>query len=486
MLIKNSPDRVSVDQLVLFAFDDYSLPFRSGVRLHLVPHKSPVDRTKIVVPPGPPGSPDSMRVIYYGSVHKVGDELWMWYLGQGDDDDHWHQRVCLAKSRDGYTWEKPNLGLVEYNGSKANNLVDMLGGELSIVACVVYFEPDDPDPERRFKAVVEVKDPRRPTLHGVMFSGDGLTWEEVEVGPDTPQCEPAGGIKFNGCYYLSGHGGSHFGAPRQLVTFASYDFEHWMEASCLGLRREDIPPRPYQEVFSEGEQIHLGAALWNRGNVVVGLYGQWHGPANNDRRHIEMDLGLVVSNDALHYKEPIPDFRMVDAAEDGMNHLPHPWNFKHSSLAQGQGFENVGDETLFWYAPWPEQLSDGVRVANWKRDRLGYLQPFDPRQLAKPNGCHLISAPIDLQGTPGRVALNVDGLSEHAQVTVEILDEQFSPVEGYTAGECLPLESGLKQPVTWPGRDAVKVDRPFRVRLNYTGIRPEDPKLYAIYVESAR
>ena len=51
-----------------------------------------------------------------GPVHRVGDELWMWYLAQGDDDS-WHHRVCFAKSRDGYNWEKPELGFVEYNGS---------------------------------------------------------------------------------------------------------------------------------------------------------------------------------------------------------------------------------------------------------------------------------------------------------------------------------------------------------------------------------
>ena len=133
MIIKSSPDHVRTDELVLFPFDDYSLPFQNGLRLHLHPHRSPVDRTKIVVPLGASGTPDSMRVIYYGTVLRVGDELWMWYLGQGDDD-HWHQRVCLAKSRDGYTWEKPDLGLIEYRGSKSNNLVDMLGGEHSIVS----------------------------------------------------------------------------------------------------------------------------------------------------------------------------------------------------------------------------------------------------------------------------------------------------------------------------------------------------------------
>lgn len=81
MILKSNPENLSADQVVLFPFDDHSLPFQHGVRLHLVRYKAGVDRTKIVVPQGPPGAPDSARVIYYGSVHRVGEELWMWYLG---------------------------------------------------------------------------------------------------------------------------------------------------------------------------------------------------------------------------------------------------------------------------------------------------------------------------------------------------------------------------------------------------------------------
>ena len=28
----------------------------------------------------------------------------------------------------------------------------------------------------------------------------------------------------------------------------------------------------------------------------------------------------------------------------------------------------MGDETLFWYAPWPEPGSDSVRLARWFRE----------------------------------------------------------------------------------------------------------------------
>ena len=73
----------------------------------------------------------------------------MWYLGQGPDE-HWHQHFCLAKSKDGRIWEKPDLGLVEYHDNKHNNLVHM-GEDLNVQACVIFHEPNEQNPDKRFK-----------------------------------------------------------------------------------------------------------------------------------------------------------------------------------------------------------------------------------------------------------------------------------------------------------------------------------------------
>src|SRR4029077_11025531 len=124
--------------------------------------------------------------------------------------------------------------------------------------------------------------------------------------------EPGGLTKFNGCYYMTGQGGN-VGTKRALVTYQSCDFKTWSDAVVLGLRR-DAPPHHEAAGMHAGEQVHLGAALWNRGNVLLGVYGQWHGESN-DRRFLTIDLGLVVRNDALHYREPIPDFQLVSAYE---------------------------------------------------------------------------------------------------------------------------------------------------------------------------
>ncbi len=220
MIIENGGPHQSLRQIVLFPMDDFSIPFQNGVELQLAGHKTPINRTRIVLGLGEEGAPDSQNVVYYGSVRKVGHELWMWYLGQGAQDDQWFERVCFARSTDGYHWEKPKLGLVEYGGNKDNNLVDLNQGRHPVTGCVVLYEPEHA--ERPFKMVFE--SPKYESQFAVAYSDDGLTWHESPNNPVGPLLEMSGLTEFNGCYYLAGQGFNH-GLLRQLITFVSYDFE---------------------------------------------------------------------------------------------------------------------------------------------------------------------------------------------------------------------------------------------------------------------
>jgi hypothetical protein len=58
--------------------------------------------------------------------------------------------------------------------------------------------------------------------------------------------------------------------------------------------------------------------------------------------------------------------------------------------------ENIGDSTLFWFGSWTEFRADGVRVAEWEKDRLGSLA-MDPA-LTSADHC-VISCPINMQVT---------------------------------------------------------------------------------------
>ncbi len=192
------------------------LSYQNGVELKLQGHTAPYGTTPRVLEPGAPGDPDSLRAIYYGSVHRVGDQLYMWYLGQ-DHDQGWFSRVCLATSRDGHTWHKPNLGLVEYKGSSRNNLVGLHQGHVHVQSCVVFHDPDAPDPARRFKMVYQTR--IYDWRFAVAFSADGISWKPHPDNPVGYWLEMAGGMRFNDCYFLIGQGGNHARRLRNLVTY---------------------------------------------------------------------------------------------------------------------------------------------------------------------------------------------------------------------------------------------------------------------------
>jgi hypothetical protein len=471
---------IRVQEATLFPFDDYSIPFTWGLRRQLIMGKRFGPPNPVVVHLGGPGEPDNVKIQYYGTVIQIGDELRMWYLGQGDKAtfDPPGMLPMYATSKDGLHWEKPKLGLVTYNGNKQNNLIDLCGGQYRFAEYVIIHDPEDPDPSRRFKCVFESRKYR--TRLAVAYSADGLTWKESPLNPVGYSLEESGLIKFNGCYYVNGQGGGQWGAGRKMQTFASYDFEHWTRGSVLSFRRGPVVERR-QETDNTFEEVHLGASLMNKGNVILGMYGMWHGIPGGDRQYITMDLGLVVSNDGMHFREPIPDFPMMPSFEESELSV----NNRAPSVCQGQGMANIGDKTLYWYEAWGTGL---VRVATWERDRLGFFNAYDEDSTGSADApvAELISCPMKLGPEGGAIFVNASGLSDKAELTFEILDREFHPVPGYTAKECIPNRvSGFRQAVTWKGNGRLQAfSHPIRIRAVFGGDRPSKIKLYAIYLTS--
>ena len=491
----------SVDEAVLFPFDTYSFPFSSGLRLQMIPGKVPGGNNPIVVEKGAPGSPDDAFVRFYGTVIPISDTLHMWYLAQSDADQGQYGaqfRPCYATSKDGINWDKPDLGLVEFEGSKHNNIVNLRGGNADFVALPLIYEPDEPDANKRYKVVFESH------VYGnrfaVAYSPDGLNWTESPSNPVGPGLEQTGLIRHNGCYFVNGQGGSHYTTGRVMATFASYDFETWTQASHISFRRDLIPPDPLIEDptssapkmnWNAGPEVHLGAGLWDRGNVILGVYDIWHGDRSGDRTRIGMDLGFLVSHDALHFSEPVKDFRLVPAYEE-----PGRIYGKNPTISHGQGMYNWNGKTMLWYENWGNPPVE-VRLASWIEDRLGYLEAM------RRDGGHVISSPVT--GASGFSA-NVGGLGPHTELRFELLDEGFHPIAGFSGADAVvvtALESGaggaqdlvpgdagesesgpvagLRHAIDW--RKPVPSDAgALRLKVDWGGVRPEDGKLFAVYV----
>ena len=92
----------------------------------------------------------------------------MWYAAC--DGDQWaggRWRLCYAVSADGLTWDKPHLGLVEFQGSRQNNiLLD------DIKLAWVFIDPHG-TPEQRYKMV--------HSGSRLATSPDGIHWDVADV-----------------------------------------------------------------------------------------------------------------------------------------------------------------------------------------------------------------------------------------------------------------------------------------------------------------
>jgi len=62
-----------------------------------------------------PDQPWETGIGAYCSVLKEGGTYHFWYKS--------NDAICYARSADGIHWEKPDLGIVEYQGSRQNNMV---------------------------------------------------------------------------------------------------------------------------------------------------------------------------------------------------------------------------------------------------------------------------------------------------------------------------------------------------------------------------
>ena len=476
--LPNCRTSTTFPEVVLFAFDNHAFPFRNNTEIHLVPGSNP----ELALAHGPAGSVDEV-LLYYGSVIRIGDTLHMWYNGNYGPLDNSigyervNCRICYATSHDGIHWEKPSLGLVEFNGSTNNNIVDLAEPGLWSTFAVLC-DPEDPDSARRFKAAYEARRPGNDALlFCVAFSPDGLHWKPSEKNPVGPFLEMSGAIKHDGLYYVNGQNALDAYHPlpvRRLATYASADFEHWSSCAALGLdRSSDLYGPSREDVPNRYEEVHLGAGIWNRGNVMLGFYGQWHPSESGDRRGTVIDLGLAITHDALHYHEPLPGFRMVPAAEQPDTPYGIP-----PALVQGQGMENLGDRTLYWYGMWRGTPGSGVRMVSWPRDRLGFMKPFNLRNA------EAISCPVEITQGSANVYVNASGLGESGQLRVDLLDEAFHMIEGYSGADAAQFKnSGFRMPAEWKRGNSLRASMGrVRLRVQFEGEAADLCALHAIYI----
>lgn len=274
------------------------------------------------------------------------------------------------------------------------------------------------------------------------------------------------------------------------MAHATYDFDHWPDLWQWAFTLPEPAGAAQRGPDQRYDQVHLGVGAASFGNVCVGVYGLWHNQAfGAEFGKISCDLGLVVSNDGLRFREPtatagFPFIRREDSLVTPVagKNLP-------TILCQGNGILNVGDETRIYHGRWRnagQRAEDiaahyyaEVALATLPRDRWGALT-LHPGANEGTIGSDVLELPTG----GGEILLNADAARG---LRVELLDEQFKPLPGFSGANSgtSTADGGLDCPVKWAQGDTSSLSGKkvrLLVHLKKTGDAP--PRLYAISIRA--
>ncbi|MCP4170951.1 MAG: hypothetical protein GY758_09295 [Fuerstiella sp.] len=180
----------------------------------------------------------------YFTIFQDGELYRMYYRGlQVTDGRPAHREVvCYAESRDGLKWMRPELQIVEFNGSKKNNIVwDGLGSHN-----FTPFIDHNPAcrPEAKYKALgrgQRTPDGKPGSIHQLFAfqSPDGIRWSLMRDEPVLAQGSfDSQNVAFwdpkRDCYVAFYR--DSLGGFRAIRTATSHNFLDWDEPRFLGYR----------------------------------------------------------------------------------------------------------------------------------------------------------------------------------------------------------------------------------------------------------
>jgi len=476
-------------RVTLLAIDDQGLGERDGLTLTI---NKPTVRQKPVLTPetGNLSAPDSMAAHFYGTVLHDAGKFRMYYYAvsyrKGAPGDLWQGPVCYAESDDGLNWTKPHLGQVEINGSSENNALK-LSDEATQCAAVIIDE-EETDPKKRYKMVY------MSFSHTWTFrtatSADGITWDVQEKRPSDKFLEMGSFLRFGDQWIVHGQSGGNDadGNPegRQGYASTSPDFVNWETNYVDSFRVPEPEDVAKRGLIGDYPQVHLGVGATSFGNVAVGLWGIWHNPSEEERRKtgwygaglITCDLGLLVSNDGVTFREPVKGD--VYIAGDESPATPLPGVEDPTILCQANGILNVDDQTLIYHGRWrnatvtKDNYYAEIGVATLPRDRWGTLE------LAKgAEAGSTLSEPITVPGGAWALSLNADGAG---LMSVELTDETGALLPEFSGEHAATItrKKGLEHGTKWQGDLASLAGKTVRVKV---GLKGENAKLYAVYLD---
>ena len=405
-------------------------------------------------------------------VCREGDQFVMHYGYTGPVD-----YCCRAVSDDGIQWTKPNLGLREFAGSKANNLLDHRGA-------MFFLDPHETDPAHKYKAVHRpLESTGLPHAACLAYSSDGLHWKSYNdgkpvTGRATDTLNQLVWDERDKVYRLftrtdfgAGGGPTELRGAREMINpDVRADPRNWTTV------RDWIFDRKGPQE-AKRRQIHT-VNFWQHEGIDFGLMVVMEWPAFNipqvevgdDQRRHERDvwnLYLATRRGGHECDWDLSwiyaDKPLIPRGGDGA--------FDKDLIHNAASIVTWQDQHWIYYTGWPNghmrhPYLPAIGLARLPLDRFVYLESWKDSEPG-----WLITKPFQVEGN--RLQVNADASS--GSLAVEIPDEEGIPLPDFTREESKPLE----------GVDGLRLEARWKDHSDLTGLRGRTVRL-KFYLQRAR
>ena len=435
--------------------------------------------------------------LYISSIYYLDGEYHMLYRGLDVRVDGESSYLCLARSRDGVLWEKPELGLIEFDGTRANNIIaDAQGRRLGM--CYTFLDPRPGAPaNERVKAIAWTDGKRyyhwsrnnKGNLKMVLLaSANGEVFHEMDGYADTlrsdrPNAFDGGSIFWSPveqCFvgYFRWWDEEATRHPRSLQDWmivhpgtrsvfraTSKDLRSWSEAVPMGFGqtpREHIYESSTYPYF-RSSQLYL--ALANRFNPgrrgisdtealglrIRTLPNSGGGPRYDFTRDVNDLILMTTKPGATVYERPFMEAFMRPGVEPGN------WGSRSNYAPQHGGLIRTG-RTEMSFLVTRQHLQPGNHIER----RTLRLDGFASLRAPYAHG-EFTSVPLVCAGDRLELNYSTSGVGE---VQVEIQDEAGSALPGFSINDCVPLIGDrISGGVAWKGGSSLHSLRGKSVRI---------------------
>ena len=380
--------------------------------------------------------------------------------------------TSYAESKDGVHWIKPALRQRTIRGYLENNFIAVVDGDkwpdngIENVVC----DPDDPDPDWRFKGFYGVIN-RRP-----MVSPDGIHWKLLDAAILPSSDESNLSLDHtNRTFIATLKRSGPFGRSHSIWT--STDFVHWKDTRALfhadeedqRLARQNIAARladpalqqPVRHNPADYNADIYNLAIFRYAGIYIGMPAVYHATGklkvNTDGFHL---IQLTCSRD-------LRSWTRLGSRQPFIGPSPaKPENFDRTQLLPPSAPVERGDELWFYYTGTKHRAPDlipeadirqgAVHLAVLRRDGFVSLK-------ADEDGGELLTRPFIASGR--QLVLNLaTGDAGHARA--EVLDASGNLVEGFSMADCTPVSGDhVAHEVCWESGSDVSSFSGKRIRL---------------------